>query len=108
MVAETELNCEAKDGDVDAIERFRLTDGFQKLNDFVKQYCNGITFADDVLYLKYYRYDESHVIEFNGYIDHQSHEDYESLQDFLDDYKTTIEDIILDDGIRIIIDNDNY
>lgn len=43
-----------------------------------------------------------------GYIDHQSYEDYHSLQDFLDDWNVDIERFLFDDGVVVHIDNDNH
>lgn len=42
-----------------------------------------------------------------GYIDHQSCEDYHSLQDFLDDWNVDIERFLFDDGVVVLILNDN-
>lgn len=43
-----------------------------------------------------------------GYIDHQSHEDYNSLQEFLDDWNVSAERFLFDDGVVVHIDNDNH
>lgn len=43
-----------------------------------------------------------------GYIDHQSHEDYSTLQDFLDDYKTDIVEFVFGRGNVVHTDNDNH
>lgn len=43
-----------------------------------------------------------------GYIDHQSCEDYHSLQDFLDDWNVDAERYLFDDGVVVWIDNDNH
>lgn len=43
-----------------------------------------------------------------GYIDHQSYEDYSSLQDFLDDWHVDAERFLFDDGVMVLIDNDNH
>lgn len=42
-----------------------------------------------------------------GYIDHQSYEDYKSLQHFLDDWNVDIERFLFDDNVVVYIDNDN-
>lgn len=44
----------------------------------------------------------------SGYIDHQSCEDYSSVQDFLDEWGCTMEQFIFDDNTILIIDNDNH
>lgn len=42
-----------------------------------------------------------------GYIDHQSYEDYNSLQDFLDDWNVDAERFLYDYDVVVHIDNDN-
>ena len=42
-----------------------------------------------------------------GYIDHQSYENYDSLQDFLDDWNVDAERFLFDDNVVVHIDNDN-
>lgn len=42
-----------------------------------------------------------------GYIDHQSYENYNSLQDFLDDWNVSAERFLFDDGVVVYILNDN-
>lgn len=44
----------------------------------------------------------------SGYIDHQSCEDYRSVQDFLSEWGCTMEQFIFDDNTSLIIDNDNH
>ena len=43
-----------------------------------------------------------------GYIDHQSCEDYSSLQDFLNDWDVDAERFLFDDSVIVLIDNDNH
>lgn len=43
-----------------------------------------------------------------GYIDHQSYEHYNSLQEFLDDWNVSAERFLFDDGVVVYIDNDNH
>lgn len=43
-----------------------------------------------------------------GYIDHQSYEDYNSLQDFLDYWNIDAERLLFDDAVVVWIDNDNH
>ena len=43
-----------------------------------------------------------------GYIDHQSCEDYTSLQDFLDDWGIDAERFLFDNGVTVWIDNDHH
>ena len=110
MAFTTEIKHHKNQNEQDNFTLFEHTDGFQKLNNFVKQYCNGISLDisdiddnDSTHEADAYLFVNEHEL-----IDHQSSTDrYISLQDFLDDYQKTIEEIILDDKIVIIIDNDN-
>lgn len=43
-----------------------------------------------------------------GYIDHQSHEDYQTLQDFLNDYGTDVTEFVFGRGNIVHTDNDNH
>ena len=43
-----------------------------------------------------------------GYIDHQSCEGYNSLQDFLDDWNVDVDRFLFDDNVVVHIDNDNH
>ena len=42
-----------------------------------------------------------------GYIDHQSYEDYKCLKDFFDDWEIDAERYLFDDGVEVLILNDN-
>lgn len=54
-------------------------------------------------------YNDFQHLELNGYIDHQSVEYYNCLNDFLADWHiNSIEDFIFDCSISLIIDNDNH
>lgn len=44
----------------------------------------------------------------NGYIDHQSHDTYSTLQDFLDDYGTDVVEFVFGRGTVVHTDNDNH
>lgn len=108
MVAMTELGSDIIKTKISARDRFINTDGFQKLNNFAKQHCNGI--SDSIcsqLAKDAWHQNSGFKLEIDGYIDHQSCEDYNSLQDFLDDYNISIDEIILNPTAHIIIDNDN-
>lgn len=67
------------------------TDEFKEINDIVANRCE----CDGVLIDKSY----------DGYVDHQSVEDIDSL---MDEYGCTIEEFIFDKGIKLVIDNDNH
>lgn len=76
--------------------------------------CTGIVIDSKVVFEPYDDPEidiknESHgVIEHDGYIDHQSCEYYECLDDFLNDWGVDIESFIFDENIQLIIDNDNH
>lgn len=71
------------------------TNGFKEIEDIVKNFCkcDGLVIENNV---------ES------SYIDHQSCEDYRSINDFLDDYDLSIEEFIFSPCVELIIDNDNH
>lgn len=87
------------------------TEGFKLINDAVAYYCNcnGIC-IDDEMKMKYYEWDgkKHFYLDHEGYIDHQSHENYKCVQDFLDDYGVSAEKFIFDNGVCVITDNDNH
>lgn len=107
MLIETEGNsCKSVD---DLFE----TDGFKLINDTVANYCKceGIRInEDDMENATWTRSDGSveTYISHNGYIDHQSCEDYNNVQAFLDDYCISAEDFIFNKGVSVHTDNDNY
>jgi hypothetical protein len=88
---------------IKAIEDIFETDGFKQINNLIAEKCNcdGI-YLDDEIQIKDWG------IDINGYIDHQSCEDYSNIQDFLNEYNTDIENFIFNDGVTVIIDNDNH
>ena len=105
MLAETEG---AKIATVD--ELFE-TDGFKMINDAVADYCHcdGIWIEGNMQIESYEWNGQTHMyLEHDGYIDHQSHEDYGSVQDFLDDYNVDVTKFIFDGGVCVITDNDNH
>ena len=79
-------------------EQFYNSDGFNAINELIKKKynCNGIKIDSNGD--EYYPY---------GYIDHQSYEDYNSLQDFLDDWGVTLEEFLFNENV-VVIDNDNH
>lgn len=84
----------SRDGELtNEIAEFVETDDFKRISDAVGEHarCNGV-----VLDLS------------EGYIDHQSHEDYRTLDDFLNEYGTNITEFIFGDSVVIHTDNDNY
>lgn len=66
---------------------------YQYINNLIKTAC---------------KCDGIYVDSFNGYIDHQSYEDYRSISDFLDDWGTDLVNFIFNPNITLIIDNDNH
>ena len=107
MVAETECKRNTWKGKKDGFsneEEFYQTEGFQLINDAVKEQCdcNGVI-VDDMEIQDY-----GDFVRFNGYIDHQSStDDYNSLKDFLDDYGLTIERFLFDVNVVLRTGNDN-
>lgn len=105
MLVETEGN------NITCVDDLFETDGFKLINDAVADYCDcdGI-WIDEDMKLDSYEWDNKthYYISHNGYIDHQSCEDYSSVQDFLDDYGVDITKFIFDSGVVVHTDNDNH
>ena len=103
MIIETEVYYEElKDIDNNyGLDVIYTTEGFQNLKDLL---VSNIDECKDVVV------DIDYNDSFNkfGYIDHQSHENYNSLQDFLNDYDVTLEEFIFDTGVVLKTDNDNH
>ena len=105
MLVETEGN------DITCVNDLFETDGFKLINDAVADYCHcyGIWIDEDIQLNSYTWDGKTHYyISHNGYIDHQSCEDYKSVQDFLDDYYLDVTQFIFDDGVVVHTDNDNH
>lgn len=97
---------------VDPYEYIKNTDGFKKIEDTIKEYCNcdGLE-IDDEISLDYYTYgnDIRYYISSEGYIDHQSCENYGSIDDFLNHYGVdNVRDFIFDSSVIVHTDNDNH
>ena len=100
MVVETESN------DCKSIQDLYKTEGFNSINEIIKEYCkcDGIIIDSIVGQASW----NENYLDHDGYIDHQSCEDYSTLQQFLDDWGITIEQFIFNSDIKLIIDNDNH
>ena len=83
-------------------EEFYELDDFKMIDEVVKNKidCKGIIMEDSAFNSDWY--------EIDGYIDHQSCEDYSCLQDFLNDYDVSLEDFIFNADVILITDNDNH
>ena len=66
---------------------------YQKVNELIKTVC---------------KCDGIYIDSFNGYIDHQSYEDYHCIDDFLNDWGTDLVNFIFNPNVTVIIDNDNH
>ena len=105
MLAETEGR------NISTVDELFETDGFKMINDAVADYCHcdGIWIDSNMKVDSYEWNGKTHFyLDIDGYIDHQSHEDYSSVQDFLDDYGVDITKFIFDEGVCVITDNDNH
>ena len=104
MLAETECR------NIDTVDELFETEGFKLVNDAVAEYCHcdGIWINGDMK-MKCYEWDNATHVYFShdGYIDHQSC-DYNSVQDFLDDYNVDVTQFIFNDNVVVITDNDNH
>lgn len=105
MLVETEGN------NLTSVDDLWKTEGFKLINDAVADYCNcdGIWIDEDMKLDSYtWGGKEHYYISHEGFIDHQSCEGYESVQDFLDDYGVNITDFIFNTGVVVHTDNDNH
>ena len=104
MVAETE--------EFNSEDEFYETAGMKAINELIKDkcHCNGVCVDYPNFQPESYTWDGEikHYMSHNGYIDHQSCECYNSLQDFLNDWDITLERFIFDDNVGLLIDNDNH
>ena len=106
--------------DKDYIDLFYELEDFQNINQAVKLHCNcdgiimdsKLTIYDSEYYSDEYKY--NHLCISNEYnydchgIDHQSYEDYNCINDFLDSYNiSSIDEFIFDDNRILVLDNDN-
>ena len=83
------------------------TPGFKLLDEWARGFCDGISFKNlEMVATQYGEYGRPYIA-FDGGLDHQSSSFYSSLQEFLSKTNLTIEEIILDSAIIIIIDSDN-
>ena len=99
MVVETESN------DCKSIQDFYKTEGFNSINEIIKEYCKCDGIIIDSIFVPA-SWNENYL-DHDGYIDHQSC-CYNNLQEFLDDWGVTIQQFIFNSDIILIIDNDNH
>lgn len=91
-------------------EGFYESEEFKEINDAIAEYCHcdGVVIvgADFKTGKLTWKDKEETYLDFDGYIDHQSQ--FPSIKEFLDYYHTDIVNFIFDEGIKLVIDNDNY
>ena len=113
MIAETTDSRMRNNPDeiVESKEDFENLPDFRQVSEVVANYCDcdGITLLNDVeTKVSNYGGKDHYYLEVDGYIDHQSCEGYNCIQDFLDDYGSpTLESYIFDYGISVRTGNDN-
>lgn len=98
-------------GGLTDIEDFFETNGFKKINELIKSYCNcdGIVIDSEIKIDSYeWNGNVEYYLDFDGYIDHQSCECYHNIDEFLDYYNTDIINFIFNNGVVLHTDNDNY
>lgn len=93
---------------IKSIEDYYETEGFKMINKVIKEVCNcdGIEIENHDIHIE--TYDDDSWMDHNGYIDHQSCEDYANLKEFLDDHNIDVERFIFDSSVELITDNDNH
>ena len=88
-------------------DEFYETEGYKLISSAVSEYCHcdGIEVESDI---NIECYDNKIYLDFDGYIDHQSC-DYSSVAEFLkENYISSVEEFIFDNGIIVHTDNDNH
>ena len=96
----------------ESVEEFLKTEGFQHINHEIAAHCNcrGIVIPG-LTWTKHTYQDSKGVDRFyvthDGYIDHQSCEDYKNLQHFLDDKGVTVVEFVFNPNLMLEIANDN-
>ena len=104
MVAETEIYD----------TEFYETEGFKAINNIIKEKTRAEGVIVDHPYFKREIWSDELTgrihswMSHDGYIDHQSCEDYNSLNDFLKDYDISLERFLFDDNVCVYTDNDNH
>ena len=95
---------------IKSVDDFYNNKSFKEIERIVKDHCNcdGIELDSEISYKQSCYKPESWYVVHDGYIYHQSCEEYICLQDFLDDYGTNIEDFIFNENVVLITDNDNH
>ena len=101
--------------DYTSVDEFYNLDDFILLESIVCEHipgCKGICIASEITDKIYDDVTDKegnpyHSIDINGYIDHQSYENYTCLADFLEDNEITIEEFLFNPYVQLIIDNDN-
>lgn len=92
-------------------DEFYETEGFKSISNAIASHCNcdGIRIKDDCLRTGHWDYCNEDYLDFDGYIDHQSCEDYLSVADFLKQNNiSSVEEFVFNDGIIVHTDNDNH
>ena len=105
MIVETE--------NVTSMEEFYKTDGMQMVNELFREVidgCKGVFVDSNMKTKSYVNYagETREYVEHDGYIDHQSYENYKSLREFLDDWGIDLRRFIFDENVALHIDNDNH
>lgn len=103
---------ETEGSECETVEQFYETEGFQKINSEIASYCacKGVTVPG--LKIEKHSYKDSKnedrfYIDHDGYIDHQSCEDYGSLQEFLDSNNVGVIEFVFNSSLILEISNDN-
>ena len=117
MIMDTHKGEFCHEGEV-SIEDFYNLDEFILLESTIAdcvQNCKGFCIYDDGIVKHSYDSEDAdgnpckrYYVSYNGYIDHQSYEDYNCMMDFLNEWDTTIEDFVFNENVMLVIDNDNH
>ena len=118
MIIETNQVSSINPNGIKTLGDFYNCDDFLLLKSIVIEHvkdCEGIVIFDDQIKANPYESEDEHhnpcinyYLTYNGYIDHQSHEGYKCLANFLDEWDITIEEFIFDTNVVLVTDNDNH
>jgi hypothetical protein len=92
-----------------SLKDLKQQEGFLIIQEFVREVTQNPNICLKIPTIKLNDYGGNcFEIDIDGYIDHQSLDDYTSLKSFLDAYGITAKDFVLNPNIKLIIDNDNH
>lgn len=90
-------------------DEFYDTEGFKLISEAIANHCccDGVEIAEGSMKTDHWK--DNYYLDFDGYIDHQSYEDYASVAEFLSKNNIgSVEEFVFSNGIIVHTDNDNH